>query len=133
MKTTESVGNRRETWQRLLSHFSPVRLCATPQKAAPQAPPSLGFSRQERWSGVPLPSPRNTAAIHKNSCFPPDGTHEGSVTRRQKNQGERWVGTAGHVKGAEERGLSWGETERSFYSSLSLQHAGLRCSVQGRE
>ena len=31
----------------LLSHFSRVRLCATPQMAAHQAPPSLGFSRQE--------------------------------------------------------------------------------------
>ena len=31
----------------LLSHFSHVRLCATPQTAAHQAPPSLGFSRQE--------------------------------------------------------------------------------------
>ena len=41
----------------LLSRFSRVRLCATPQTAAHQAPPSLGFSRQECWSGVPLPSP----------------------------------------------------------------------------
>ena len=41
----------------LLSHFSCVRLCATPQTAAHQAPPSLGFSRQEHWSGLPLPSP----------------------------------------------------------------------------
>ena len=31
----------------LLSHFSRVQLCATPQMAAHQAPPSLGFSRQE--------------------------------------------------------------------------------------
>ena len=41
----------------LLSHFSPVQLCATPQTAAHQAPPPLGFSRQEYWSGLPLPSP----------------------------------------------------------------------------
>ena len=41
----------------LLSHFSRVRLCATPQTAAHQAPPSLGFSRQEQWSGLPFPSP----------------------------------------------------------------------------
>ena len=41
----------------LLSRFSRVRLCATPQMAAHQAPPSLGFSRQEHWSGLPLPSP----------------------------------------------------------------------------
>ena len=41
----------------LLSHFSRVRLCATPETAAHQAPPSLGFSRQEHWSGLPFPSP----------------------------------------------------------------------------
>ena len=35
----------------LLSRFSRVRLCATPWMAAHQAPPSLGFSRQEHWSG----------------------------------------------------------------------------------
>ena len=37
-----------------LSH---VRLFATPWTAAYQAPPFMGFSRQEYWSGVPLPSP----------------------------------------------------------------------------
>ena len=31
---------------------------ATPRTAAHQAPPSMGFSRHERWSGVPLPSPK---------------------------------------------------------------------------
>ena len=41
----------------LLSCFSRVRLCATPEIAAHQAPPSLGFSRQEHWSGLPFPSP----------------------------------------------------------------------------
>ena len=41
----------------LLSRFSRVWLCATPWTAAYQAPPSMGFSRQKYWSGVPLPSP----------------------------------------------------------------------------
>ena len=40
-----------------LSRFSRVWLCATPQTAAHQAPPSLGFSRQEHWSGLPFLSP----------------------------------------------------------------------------
>ena len=39
---------------KVLSH---VRLLATPWTVAYQAPPSMGFSRQEYWSGVPLPSP----------------------------------------------------------------------------
>ena len=41
----------------LLSRFSRVRLCATPEMAANQAPLSLRFSRQEHWSGLPFPSP----------------------------------------------------------------------------
>ena len=40
----------------LLSRLSRVRLFATPWTAAHQASPSMGFSRQEYWSGVPLPS-----------------------------------------------------------------------------
>ena len=35
--------------------------CATPQMAAHQAPPSLGFSSQDHWSGLPFPSP-----MHEN-------------------------------------------------------------------
>ena len=41
----------------LLSRFSRVQLCATPWTAAYQASPSMGFSRQEHWSGLPFPSP----------------------------------------------------------------------------
>ena len=47
----------------LLSHFSCVRLCATPQTAAYQASPSLGFSRQEHWSGLPFPSPKASLVV----------------------------------------------------------------------
>ena len=39
--------------------LSPVRLYATPRTAAYQAPPSMRFSRQEYWSGLPFPSPGN--------------------------------------------------------------------------
>ena len=40
-----------------MKSLSRVRLLATPWTAAYQAPPSMGFSRQEYWSGLPLPSP----------------------------------------------------------------------------
>ena len=46
----------------LLSHFSHVQLCATPWTAAYQASPSMGFSRQEHWSGLPFPPP----PMHEN-------------------------------------------------------------------
>ena len=44
-------------WKVKVKPLSRVRLLATPWTAAYQAPPSLGFSRQEYWSGLPLPSP----------------------------------------------------------------------------
>ena len=43
------------TLLQLLSRFSRVRLCATPRTAVHQVPLSLGFSRQEYWSGLPFP------------------------------------------------------------------------------
>ena len=56
----------------LLSHFSRVRLCATPERAAHQAPPSLGFSRQEHWSGLPFPSPMHESESEvAQSCHDP--------------------------------------------------------------
>ena len=49
--------NRIVSLRLVLSCFSCVRLCATPETAAHQAPPSLGFSRQEHGSGLPFASP----------------------------------------------------------------------------
>ena len=49
----------------LLSRFSRVRLSATPQTEAHQAPLSLGFSRQEYWSGLPFPSPMHESEKSK--------------------------------------------------------------------
>ena len=46
-------------WKVKVKLLSRVWLFATPWTAAYQAPPSMGFSRQEYWSGVPLPSPIN--------------------------------------------------------------------------
>ena len=43
-------------WKMKVKLLGHVRLLATPWTAAHQAPPSMGFSRQEYWSGVPLPS-----------------------------------------------------------------------------
>ena len=54
---TPGVGDGQGGLLLLLSRFSRVRLCVTPQTAAHQAPPFLGFSRQEHWSGLPFPSP----------------------------------------------------------------------------
>ena len=61
----------------LLSCFSHVRLCATPETAAHQALLSLGFSRQEHWSGLPFPSP-----MHESEKYatPWTATHQASLS-----------------------------------------------------
>ena len=71
----------------LLSRFSCVQLCATPSTAAHQASPSLGFSRQEYWSGVPLPSPHFVCRRSKSSW-----------TKRCRGVGS-WKGRAHYTKG----------------------------------
>ena len=61
-----------------MKSLSRARLLVTPWTAAYQAPPSMGFSRQEYWSGVPLPSPTipllgiypEETIIEKNTCTP---------------------------------------------------------------
>ena len=71
----------------LLSRFSRVRFCVTPQTAAHQAPLSLGFSRKEHWRGLPFPSPTRMLArfSHAKSlqscstlCDPMDSSPPGS-------------------------------------------------------
>ena len=65
----------------LQSHFSRVRLCVTPETAAHQALPSLGFSRQEHWSGLQLPSPlceSEVAQLHLTRSDPMDCSLPGS-------------------------------------------------------
>ena len=58
----------------LPSHFSRVRLCATPQTAAHQAPLTLGFSRQEHWRSTITPNkepnPSPTSSIHQHCKYP---------------------------------------------------------------
>ena len=74
----------------LLSFFSHVWLCATPWKAAHQAPPSLGFSRQEHWSGLPFPSPMRESEVAQScptlsdpmDCSPPGSSVRGIFQAR---------------------------------------------------
>ena len=87
-------------WKVKVKSLSRVRLLATPWTAAYQAPLSVGFSRQEYWSGVPLPSPermwsnRNSHSLQvemKNST----ATLEDSVMVSYKSKhtltkGSRW-------------------------------------------
>ena len=53
----------------LLSRFSHVRLCVTPETVAHLASLSLGFFRQERWNGLPFPSPMHESEKVKVKSF----------------------------------------------------------------
>ena len=63
----------------LLSHVSHVQLCATPWTAALQAPLPMGFSRQEYWSGVPLPSLVSRSGVHYSTQTQVQWEEEGAV------------------------------------------------------
>ena len=53
-------------WKVKVMSLSHVRLLATPWPAAYQAPLSMGFARQESWSGVPVPSPHTPSTGRQN-------------------------------------------------------------------
>ena len=56
-------------WKVKVKSLSRARLPATPWTAAYQAPPPMGFSRQEYWSGVPLPSPNGCIVFFFLICW----------------------------------------------------------------
>ena len=58
-------------WKVKVKSPSRVRLLLTLWIAAYQAPPSMGFSRQENWSGLPLPSPNGILLSHKKNEITP--------------------------------------------------------------
>ena len=71
-------------WKGKVKSLSHVWLLATPWTAAHQAPPSMEFSRQEYWSGVPLPSPNNILEDHKN--FSLEKMHTQSKRKERKGR-----------------------------------------------
>ena len=84
-------------WKVKVKSLSHIRPSATPWTAAFQAPPSLEFSRQEYWSGVPLPSPK---ALLKMPLFKsPSLLGTSLVDQLLKNlpaMQETWVQSLGH-------------------------------------
>ena len=73
-------------WKVKVKSLSRVRLLATPWTAAHQVPPSMGFSRQEYWSGLPLPSLKAPLGLTKRwSCINLEGWNgEGDGRQVQK-------------------------------------------------
>ena len=56
-------------WKNKVKSLSRVQLLATPWTTAHKAPPSMGFSRQEYWSGLPLPSPQEISRLSHSVVF----------------------------------------------------------------
>ena len=102
----------------LLSRFSRVRLCATPWTAAHQAPPSLGFPRQEHWSGLPFPSPMHESEKWKWS---PQSCPTSSDPMDCSLPGSSVYGIF------QARVLEWGATELATPFCLSLASLSLIC------
>ena len=86
----------------LLSRFSCVRLFVTPETAAHQASPSLGFSREEHWRGLPFPSPMRESEVAQ-SC-PTLATPWTAVYQAPPSMGfsrqKYWSGVPYNVKAA---------------------------------
>ena len=81
-------------WKVKVKSLRCVQLGAPPWTAAYQAPLSMGFSRQEYWSGVPLPSPKR---------------NEGAATKVKFFQRHEWIGSRVLVEGW------WGELLSAHY------------------
>ena len=73
-------------WKVKAKSLSRVQLLATPWTAAYQAPPSMGFSRQEYWSGVPLPSLRYMYSLWESPVEEVQWRHLGSKNTYTKNK-----------------------------------------------
>ena len=111
-------------WKVKVKLLSRVRLLATPWTAAYQAPLSMGFSRQEYWSGVPLPSPigyilrailqvggwLGKSEIHGVDC---QEEHAGTFRYRLKLQSTGWL--QGGFSSALRRHFSWLNQTHSVY------------------
>ena len=117
-----------------MKSLSRVRLPATPWTAAHQAPPSMGFSRREPWSGAPLPSPTSLtyfsvfkliavgsssqSVMHKAGDFRPfssdqeDSSEDSVKTRNTKKQV--------HARGKEGPPSAAGHSRSPWYCSCSL-------------
>ena len=80
-------------WHAMVSHFSRIRLFATLWTVAHQVPLSMGFSRQEFWSGLPCPPPSSALFVVQSlsplwdpmdSSTPPDSQASLSFTVSQR-------------------------------------------------
>ena len=99
-------------WKVKVKSLSRVRLLATPCTAAHQAPPSMGFSRQEYWSGVPLPSP-----LEKPIVVDYWGFQGGSVVKNVPANAGKWKVKVKSLSRARPSATPW---TAAFQAPLSM-------------
>ena len=104
-----------------------VRFLATPWTVAHQAPPSMGFSRQEYWSGVPLPSPPPSLAVCYSLCLYSDIY---TVRRRQWQPTPALSPGKSHGKRSLVGCSPWGREESDTTERLHF-HSSLSCIGEG--
>ena len=96
-----------------MKSFSRVLLFETPWTAAYQAPPSMGFSKQEYWSGLPLPSPKDTERKAKRAVMRRRGRADRRCPRLERVRGEQVFPGGDCVKNhlptqeQKEHGVAW--------------------------
>ena len=108
-------------WKVKVKSLSRVQLLATPWTAVHQAPPSMGFSRQEYWSGLPLPSLNVGLELSKNWVYAEWGL---TVVRRSMREASRsWSGD-GYI------GVFslWNFTELRMHFSACMLHFSCICA-----
>ena len=106
----------------MLSRFRRVWLCVTPETAAHQAPPSLGFSRQEHWNGLPFPSPKHESESEVGqSCPTPSDPMDCSLPGSSAHgifQARIWERVAIAFSGATVDGVAKSRTRLSTHTCL---------------
>ena len=118
-------------WKVKVKLFSRLRLFPTPWTAAHQAPPPMGFSRQEYWSGVPLPSLEESCAW-KNWCFWTvvlEKTLESSLDFKEiqpvhPEGGKFWV-FIGRIDAEAETPILWPPRAKSWLAGKTLMLGGI--------
>ena len=122
----------------LLSRFSHVRLCATPQTAAHQAPPALGFSRQEEWSGLPFPSPMHESEVAQScptlsdpkDCSPPGSSVNKYVSDSFTLRHTHHLFISPKAANIKKESLSPSFSSRSIWKNWLLNLCLLNCFIQ---
>ena len=109
------VSTNRRLYQEKVKSLSRVWLFATPWTVAYQAPLSMGFSRQEYWSELPLPSPGE-------SSWPRDQTQVSHIAGRRFNL---WATREAPIKSINE--VKWSEVAQSCLTLCNT----MDCSLPG--